>query len=172
MAILAAPLLAGPALAADVELPVEPPSSRTVDYEEVWRTDPYSDEYLMGNITEAAVDDDGNFYFLDTQLQEVFKFDADGNFVDTVVHKGEGPGEIDQVYSIAYWSPDTLVLPKGFPPQVTQVSTDGIPLERLHVFRHPDDEQEASINDLLPVGDRAIVSGSMFLFSSGAARIR
>ena len=87
-------------VAITITLPVEPPATRTVEFEEVWRTDPYSDEYLMGNVMSATIDDEGNFYFLDAQLQEVFKFDVEGNFVATVARKGEGPGELDQTWSI------------------------------------------------------------------------
>jgi hypothetical protein len=48
-------MLSTPATA-DTTLPVDAPAHRTVEYQEVWRTDPYSDEYLMGNITDVVVD--------------------------------------------------------------------------------------------------------------------
>ena len=128
-----------------VTLPTEPPATRTVEFEERWRTDPYSDEYLMGYVREATIDDDGNFYFLDSQLQEVFKFDADGNFIDTVARKGEGPGELDQTWRIAWWSPDALILPRAFPPKVIRVSPDGVPLDEIHIYRKPGDDTKASV---------------------------
>jgi hypothetical protein len=153
-----------------VTLPADPPATRTIEFEERWRTDPYSDEYLMGYVTNATIDDEGNYYFLDTQLQEVFKFDSEGNFIDTVARKGEGPGELDQTWRIAWWSPDALVLPRVFPPRIIRVSPDGVPLEELHVYRKPGDDSKASVSSLVPVGDQAIVRGSMFQFSPDGSR--
>ena len=107
-------VLSTPAIA-DSTLPVDAPTHRTVEYQEVWRTDAYSDEYLMGNIRDVVVDTEGDFYFLDSQLQEVFKFDAAGLYVDTVAHQGEGPGELSQVWQMGFWPPNSLILPQGFP---------------------------------------------------------
>lgn len=153
-----------------VTLPTEPPATRTIEFEEQWRTDPYSDEYLMGYVRSATIDDDGNYYFLDSQLQEVFKFDAGGNFLDTVARKGEGPGELDQTWRIVWWSPDAVVLPRTFPPKIIRVSPDGVPLEELHIYRNPGDDTKASVGSLVPVGDEAIVRGSLFQFSPDGSR--
>ncbi|RKZ12992.1 hypothetical protein DRQ53_04115 [bacterium] len=154
-----------------IQIPTESPSSRTIEYEELWRTDPYSDEYLMGNVMAATTDDEGNSYLLDAQLQEVFKFDADGNYVDTVARKGEGPGELDQTWSIAYWSPGAIILPRVFPPQVIRIALDGTPLEELHVYRDPADDAKASVSTITPVGDFAVVMGSMFQFGSDGSKM-
>lgn len=173
LAILLALVLvpvAGTALADPVSLPVEAPQRRTVEYSELWRTDPYSDEYLMGNVQDATIDTEGNFYFLDTQLQEVFKFDAEGNYVATVAHKGEGPGELSQTWQISFWPPDQIILPRVFPPQIVRLSPDGTPLEELHVYRHEGDDTQASVSTLRPVADRAVVEGSIFSFGTEGAR--
>jgi hypothetical protein len=144
--------------------------ARTIEFEELWRTDPYSDEYLMGNVMSATVYDDGNFYFMDAQLQEVFKFDAQGNYVTTVARKGEGPGELDQVWTVYWWPPDAIVLPRMFPPKIIRVSPDGVPLDELHVYRQESDDTKASVTDITPVGDHAVVDGSMSQFSPDGNR--
>ena len=41
-----------------ITLPTEPPAAHASEFEEQWRTDPYSDEYLMGNVMTATVDDE------------------------------------------------------------------------------------------------------------------
>ena len=51
-------ILSTPAIA-DTTLPVEAPVHRTVEYQEMWRTDPDSEDYLMGNIRDVVVDSEG-----------------------------------------------------------------------------------------------------------------
>lgn len=162
-------LLTTPAAAEDVSVPVEPPRKVTLEFEEQWRTDPYSDEYLMGNINDVVVDDEGNFYFLDSQLQEVFKFDAEGHYLATVAHEGEGPGELSQTWQIDYWPPDALILPRAFPPKIIRLAEDGTPLEELHIYRHEGDDTQASVGTVRAAGDRAVVGGSLFSFSEDGA---
>lgn len=154
-----------------ITLPVDPPATRTMEFEEQWRTDPYSDEYLMGNVMTATIDDDGNVYFLDAQLQEVLKFDVEGNYVATIARKGEGPGELENQWSITWWPPDALILPRAFPPKVVRIAPDGTPLDELHVYRHEGDDTKASINLLVPAGEYAVVQGSLFQFSADGNRI-
>ena len=59
------------------------------------------EEYLFGWIFSIAVDDDHNVYVFDYQAQHVGVFDAEGNHVETLGRKGEGPGEFDRAESIA-----------------------------------------------------------------------
>jgi hypothetical protein len=162
-------LLSTPSIA-DTLLPVDAPAHRTVEYQEVWRTDAYSDEYLMGNIVDVVVDTEGNFYFLDSQLQEVFKFDSAGLYIDTVAHKGEGPGELNQVRQMGFWPPDTLILPQGFPARINRLDTHGMPLDELRVYRTKGDDTQASVQTLLPAGELAVVMGSIFIFDPEGAR--
>jgi len=162
-------LLSAPATA-DTTLPVDAPAHRTVEYQEVWRTDPYSDEYLMGNIMDVVVDTEGNFYFLDSQLQEVFKFDSAGLYIDTVAHEGEGPGELSQVFQMGFWPPDSLILPQGFPARVNRLDTDGTPTDELRIYRHEGDDTQASMQELTAAGDVAVVMGSIFMFDPDGAR--
>lgn len=157
---------------AEVECPAEAPVQETIEYEELWRTDAYSDEYLMGNITSGTMDDDGNLYLLDQQLQEVFLFDADGNFVDIVVREGEGPGEISQVWNIAWWPPSSLILPQAFPPRVVRVALDGTPQDELRVYLNPEDESPVSTTVFSACGDHAVVGGSVFTFGGGESERR
>lgn len=42
-----------------------------------------------------AVDQQGNIYVADVSESRVLKFDANGAFVKTIVHKGQGPGELE-----------------------------------------------------------------------------
>ena len=59
-----------------------------------------------------------------------------------------------------FWPPDSLVLMGGHPPRTVRVNTDGEPEDGLHVYRADQDEVEASIRVLVPVGDHAIIQAS------------
>jgi hypothetical protein len=151
--------------AAQVQIPEKAPAQRTVRFDEAWRSDPDSDEYLIGYIAAAVRGDDGSIYLLDAQQQEVLRFAADGQYLGTIVRRGEGPGEIDQTFSMGWWSPGTLILPQSFPTRVVRVGADGSPLEELRVLRHADDENAAAVSSLQSCGELAVVSGHLFLMS-------
>jgi len=50
-------------------------------------------EYLFTEITDLAVDDDGNIYAIDLKGDDVRVFDRNGHFLRTVGRPGQGPGE-------------------------------------------------------------------------------
>jgi hypothetical protein len=50
-------------------------------------------EYLFTEITDLAVDDDGNIYAIDLKGDNVRVFDRNGHFLRTVGRPGQGPGE-------------------------------------------------------------------------------
>lgn len=64
------------------------------------------DEYLFGNISSIAVDDEHTVYVFDGQAREVRVFDSGGTYIRTLGGPGEGPGEFSRVEAIA-------VLPDG-----------------------------------------------------------
>jgi len=152
---------------ADVECAAEPPVVENIQYTEAWRTDADSEEYLLGNIQAAVMDDAGALYFLDVQQQEVTRFSAAGEFLGTVARQGEGPGEINQVWSIGWWPPESIVLPQAFPAKVVRVSPEGIPQDELRILLEPDAESAASVTEFVACGDYAVVGGSTFMFSGG-----
>lgn len=165
-------LLAAHAGFADVACPVEAPRRESVEYDAVWRTDAYSADYLMGNIQAAVMDDEGSLYLLDIQQQEVFRFSSNGEYLGSIVHQGEGPGEISQVWSMAWWSPGSLVLPQAFPPRVVRVAVDGTPQDALRVLLDPEDESPVSATEFAACGDYAVVGGSIFTFGGENPQIQ
>ncbi len=50
-------------------------------------------EYLFTEITDLAVDDDGNIYAIDLKGDDVRVFDRNGRFLRTIGRPGQGPGE-------------------------------------------------------------------------------
>ena len=68
------------------------------------------EEYLFGWIFSLAVDDDRNVYVFDYQAQHVGVFDAQGNHLETLGGRGEGPGEFKGAEAIAMLPDGRLVV--------------------------------------------------------------
>ncbi|MBM4131554.1 hypothetical protein FJ250_11115 [bacterium] len=114
-----------------IENPEHAPRRREVVLREQWRVGADEDDPLMGPVGGAVADDAGNVYLLDTQKQEVLKFAADGRYLGLVARKGEGPGEIELVFSLELLDGNRLGLIKIFPPEVIVVGLDGTPQPSL-----------------------------------------
>jgi len=50
-------------------------------------------DVLVGTISGLATDDGGRIYAADTKLQKIHIFSPDGKYLDSLGHKGKGPGE-------------------------------------------------------------------------------
>lgn len=50
-------------------------------------------DILIGTISGVATDGGGRIYAADTKLQKIHIFSSDGEYVDSLGHKGKGPGE-------------------------------------------------------------------------------
>ena len=128
-------LALAPARAAEVievRNPFDPPLERTVVYDEVWRAgDDENAEYLFGVIMDVDEDADGNIYLLDTQQQELHKFDAEGHWLGRIARRGQGPGEIDNVYQFRTLGDGRIGLLKVVPSRLIRITTDGLPLDGL-----------------------------------------
>lgn len=132
----------------EIQNPQDPPLERTVQYEEVWRAgDDENAEYLFGVIQDADEDADGNVYLLDSQLQELYKFDAEGHWLGRIARKGEGPGEIDWVYQFGLLGEGRIGLMKVVPSSLICITTDGLPLDGV-TFDLPKPEEETNWGSL------------------------
>ena len=63
---------------------------------------------IFGDIRGVQAASDGTIYVLDQQAAEVRVFDSDGQYLRTIVRRGEGPGEIGDANGI-FLSGDTLL---------------------------------------------------------------
>ncbi len=64
---------------------------------------------LFGEVISVAVDEDSNTYVADFQSREIHMFDYAGDFVRTIGHRGEGPGEFRMLAGIL-WDGGSRVL--------------------------------------------------------------
>ena len=68
------------------------------------------DEYLFGNVTSIAVDDDRTVYVFDGQAQHIRIFDSAGTYIRTLGRPGEGPGEFARAEAVAVLPDDRVVV--------------------------------------------------------------
>ena len=78
-----------------VTLPTEPPATRTVEFEERWRTDPYSDEYLMGNVMTGTIDGMDRVRHLSSLLR--FAVDSAPRALVTCARQPQAPASMQSI---------------------------------------------------------------------------
>lgn len=118
---------------------------------------------LLGSISAAASDADGNVYILDGIAEEVLVFDAAGDFLQRVGGKGEGPEEFLNVRDLVRLSDGRLVVGQsGAPAKVLEPGPEG------YAFAGPLVRDRAT--ETLAIIDMCAVQDRLFLHSSNLAR--
>jgi hypothetical protein len=118
----------------------------SLQLEELWRIGGEDDEEIFGVITDIVVDDDGNVYMLDAQLNEIKVYSEDGEFLRTIGREGEGPGEFRAAFSIMIVPGGNIGVLQTFPSKIVLLTPEGDP-----AGEYPIPEAEGS-------GFRAILS--------------
>ena len=80
---------------------------------------------LFGDIRGLEVDGGGNIYVLDYQAKELRKFDADGEYLATLMVPGSGPGEVQQPFGIRFDGEGRLWVVDSGTDRVTVLRQDG-----------------------------------------------
>ena len=60
------------------------------------------DNYLFYRVADIQVDQDGNIYVVDFGNYRVQKFDRNGNYLQTIGRRGQGPGEFENPLQIVF----------------------------------------------------------------------
>jgi hypothetical protein len=126
-----------PAVAADVEAIDGVPHVRNgstpaqgrvdVELRELWRVGGANEDVLLGAVGSAVMDEAGNVYLLDSQLNQALVIAPDGKLVRTLGGEGEGPGELRGLGSGFFMPNGDLALVQTFPGKVVTVKRDGTP---------------------------------------------
>jgi hypothetical protein len=82
---------------------------RLVQERQVGKSDA-QEEYLFVYISDVAVNSKGDLYIADRQLNEVRKFDKEGQYLLTIGRKGQGPGEFQSISTISINKHDDLIV--------------------------------------------------------------
>ena len=67
-------------------------------------------EYLLGSPEIVRTDSQGNIYVKDARSADVRVFDANGRYVTTVGKRGEGPGELQEVFGMHVDGDDRVIV--------------------------------------------------------------
>jgi hypothetical protein len=111
-----------------VELPKDPPATRTVDLQELWRLGGEDDEdVLLGVVARGVMDADGNTYLLDRQLSQVLVIGLDGQLVTTLGREGDGPGEMRRPMDLFLLEDGQVAVSQGFPGKIIILNPDDTP---------------------------------------------
>jgi hypothetical protein len=108
--------------------------------EELWRIGGETDDEdeIFGIISRVRVDPNGELYLLDSQLNEVRVFDADGAYVRTLGREGEGPGEFRGAQDMFFLNDGNIAVLQIFPGRLVTFSKDGEPGDDLSLPSAPE----------------------------------
>ena len=99
----------------------------SITLEEDWRIGGEDDEEIFGVITSIISDKEGNFYLLDSQLNEVKVYASDGEFLRTIGREGEGPGEFRNASNLFLVPNGEIGVLQSFPGKIVTLTSDGDP---------------------------------------------
>jgi hypothetical protein len=129
IALLAIPVMAEPPT---IHCPAEPPTITRLQLQERWRIEPDApDAPLMGFFGSNQVfAHDGRVYMLDSQLCQVQIYSEDGEYLDTIMGEGDGPGEVRDPGAMKLCSGERIGVRHGYPTMIEFVALDGTPVSR------------------------------------------
>jgi len=127
---------AGEMVTLDGVLHVQNPASPSGDTEvltlkEQWRVGGDDEDVLLGIVRKAMPGKDGRLYLLDFQLSEVHVFSPAGEYLRSLSHEGDGPGEIRRPADMLFMPDGSLGLVQGFPGQIVMITLDDVPAGTL-----------------------------------------
>ncbi len=157
-----------------VNNPLEPPMRRTLEVEEVWRLGTDNDEdYVFGVIKDVLQDEQENFYLLDYQLNEVFKFSPAGNYLKSISRQGEGPGEISGCNQFFFWNAGTIACFDFFSNNFVCFDLEGIPKTNIYPksIDGNDESQRPTLNGFEKRDGFFVSSGYRFLYEDEVNRV-
>ncbi len=127
--LILAALTATAAEVPTITCPAEPPLVRRLELHERWRLDADDpDVPLLSHFGQGQILIDGDrVYLLDLQLCHVLVYSLDGEHLDTIMHEGEGPGEMRNPSALLRCADGRLAVQHGYPTKLEFVDTDGTP---------------------------------------------
>ncbi len=137
---------------------------------EIWRVGGDDEDLLLGAVNGGLIDEQGNVYLLDGQLNEVSVISPEGELLRTLSRTGEGPGEI-QGLTYGFFLPDgNLAMLQSFPGKIVTIARDGTPVGSLQF--EPQGGQGANFGVMVAGaahGDRMLLAGILMAFENNVS---
>ena len=110
----------------------------TIEMQEAWRIGGQDAEEIFGVVTDIIADDEGNFYLLDSQRNEITVYSEDGEYLRTIGREGEGPGEFRGAFSMFRVSDGNIGVLQAFPDRIVVLTPEGDPAGEYPLPESPD----------------------------------
>jgi hypothetical protein len=127
--------------------------SQTKQLQELWRIGGDDEDVLLGAASLAIMDDAGNTYLMDTQLNHVLMLSPEGELLNTLGGEGEGPGEIRGLSGIFLLPDNMMGMIQAFPGRIITINRDGTPGSSFNFT--PADAAVANFGVLVGANQRA-----------------
>lgn len=150
--------------------PEIPPVQTKIEMKEIWRLgDNENEEFIFGVISSVFRDGAGNFYLLDSQQAEVFKFSPEGIYLNSVSRKGQGPGEISLCYFCGMWDKSRIGCLNISPKRIVLFDKEGIPKgsEKATPLDDLGSEETISISSFTRRDGFTVAYGRHYFFEDG-----
>jgi hypothetical protein len=107
---------------------------------ELWRLggDSEDEEEFFGVISDIDIDETGQVYLLDSQLNQAKIYTKDGEFVRSIGREGEGPGEFRMPSSMFFTKDNKVAVIQMMPGKIVQLTKDGKPAGDHPIPQAPD----------------------------------
>jgi len=90
-------------------------------------------KYLMENIKQIDIDEQGNFFILDINTKEIRVFDENGDYKSSIGRIGQGPGEFQWPWMIHILDHTGIVVLDFLPRKLLYYSLDGIFKKKVNI---------------------------------------
>lgn len=127
-------------------------------------TDP---NQLFGLVQQILVDGEHNTYLLDQQIYEIKVFDAKGEYLRTLGHKGEGPGEFTNPNALFFLPQGRIGVSQMMPGRIAVLDKEG---QGLDDYPIPGQGGFAMVAQVESAKDRVIMQETMGSFSEGKVK--
>lgn len=105
---------------------------KDLTFETVWEKPADTDDYVIGQVIDAAYDHAGNICIVDYQQKNLVILDGEGNWIRTIGREGEGPGELQDARKI-FLDGNRYGLLQAVPGAIVWFEYDGAPSGKVSI---------------------------------------
>jgi hypothetical protein len=127
----------------------------------LWEASGEEEDYIFGVLNQIACAADGTVYLLDAQLNVVYVFSPDGEFLREIGREGEGPGEFRRPVDLFLTPDGNVAVLQRMPGKIVVLTPDGEPVGD-HPLPRPEDGGMQMLSGGELAGDHVVLSVMQF----------